>query len=92
MTLIRGDLRGVPQAIILSQATVRNIRQNLSWAFGYNVVLLPIAAGVLASFAWAPPFLQQLHPILARGRDGVFERQRRNQCTAPPVSSSCNER
>ena len=65
VTLIRGDLRSVPQAIILSRATMRNIRQNLSWAFGYNVALLPIAAGVLAPFAWAPPFLQQLHPILA---------------------------
>ncbi len=65
VTLIRGDLRSVPQAIVLSQATMRNIRQNLSWAFGYNVALLPIAAGVLAPFAWAPPFLQQLHPILA---------------------------
>ena len=65
VTLIRGDLRSVPHAIELSQATMRNIRQNLSWAFGYNVALLPIAAGVLAPFAWAPPFLQQLHPILA---------------------------
>ena len=65
VTLIRGDLRTVPQAIVLSQATMRNIRQNLSWAFGYNVALIPIAAGVLAPFAWAPPFLQQLHPILA---------------------------
>ena len=65
VTLIRGDLRSVPQAIVLSQATMRNIRQNLTWAFGYNVALLPIAAGVLAPFVWAPPFLQQLHPILA---------------------------
>lgn len=65
VTLIRGDLRSVPQAIVLSQATMRNIRQNLTWAFGYNVALLPIAAGVLAPFLWAPPFLQQLHPILA---------------------------
>ncbi len=65
VTLIRGDLRSVPHAIELSQATMRNIRQNLSWAFGYNVALIPIAAGVLAPFVWAPPFLQQLHPILA---------------------------
>lgn len=65
VTLIRGDLRSVPLAIALSKATMRNIKQNLSWAFGYNVALIPIAAGVLAPFAWAPPFLQQLHPILA---------------------------
>lgn len=65
VTLIRGDLRSVPEAIALSQATMRNIRQNLSWAFGYNVALIPIAAGVLAPFGWAPAFLQQLHPILA---------------------------
>ena len=65
VTLIRGDLRSVPKAIALSQATMRNIWQNLSWAFGYNVALIPIAAGVLAPFAWAPAFLQQLHPILA---------------------------
>ena len=65
VTLMRGDLRSVPQAIHLSQATMRNIRQNLAWAFGYNVALIPIAAGILAPFAWAPDFLRQLHPILA---------------------------
>jgi Cu+-exporting ATPase len=65
VTLMRGDLDGVPQAIALSRATMRNIKQNLVWAFGYNVALIPIAAGVLAPFAWAPDFLRQLHPILA---------------------------
>jgi Cu+-exporting ATPase len=65
--LMRGDLRSVPQAIKLSNATMRNIHQNLGWAFGYNVVLIPIAAGVLAPFEWAPDFLRQLNPILAAG-------------------------
>jgi Cu+-exporting ATPase len=67
ITLMRGDLRSVPQAIHLSQATMRNIKENLFWAFGYNTVLIPIAAGVLAPFAWAPSFLQQLSPVLAAG-------------------------
>ena len=67
VTLMRGDLRSVAQAIKLSKATMRNIKQNLGWAFGYNVALIPIAAGVLAPFAWAPDWLRQLHPILAAG-------------------------
>lgn len=67
VTLMRGDLRSVPQAIKLSKGTMRNIKQNLGWAFGYNVALIPIAAGILAPFVWAPDFLRQLHPILAAG-------------------------
>ena len=67
VTLMRGDLSSVTQAITLSKATMRNIRQNLGWAFGYNIVLVPIAAGILAPFSWAPSFLQELHPILAAG-------------------------
>ncbi|MEM7134052.1 MAG: heavy metal translocating P-type ATPase [Chloroflexota bacterium] len=67
VTLMRGDLRSVSQTIGLSKATMRNIRQNLGWAFGYNIALLPIAAGILAPFIWAPDFLRQLHPILAAG-------------------------
>ncbi|HSM57198.1 MAG TPA: copper-translocating P-type ATPase, partial [Candidatus Sulfomarinibacteraceae bacterium] len=65
VTLMRGDLRSVPQAVKLSKATMRNIKENLVWAFGYNTALIPIAAGILAPFAWAPDFLRQLHPILA---------------------------
>jgi Cu+-exporting ATPase len=67
VTLMRGDLSSVPRAIELSKATMRNIKQNLGWAFGYNVALIPIAAGVLAPFEWAPDFLRQLNPILAAG-------------------------
>lgn len=47
IVLISGDLRHVPEAIGLSKATMTNIRQNLGWAFGYNVLLIPVAAGVL---------------------------------------------
>ncbi|MGH7546638.1 MAG: heavy metal translocating P-type ATPase [Gemmatimonadales bacterium] len=47
VTLIRGDLRGVVAAIQLARRTMRTIRWNLVWAFGYNVLLIPVAAGVL---------------------------------------------
>ena len=47
VVLMSGDLRGVVNAIALSKATIRNIRQNLFWAFAYNVLLIPVAAGVL---------------------------------------------
>lgn len=65
VTLMRGDLRSVPEALRLSRATIRTIRENLVWAFGYNTLLIPIAAGVLYPFDWAPQFLRQLHPVLA---------------------------
>ncbi|MFN2278503.1 MAG: heavy metal translocating P-type ATPase [Candidatus Promineifilaceae bacterium] len=65
--LMRGDLRSVPQAVQLSKATMRNIYENLGWAFGYNVALIPIAAGVLAPFEGVPIFLRQLQPMLAAG-------------------------
>jgi Cu+-exporting ATPase len=47
VTLVKGDLRGILRARSLSRATVRNMRQNLAFAFGYNLLGVPIAAGVL---------------------------------------------
>ncbi len=63
--LLGHDLNSVPQAIRLSGATMRIIRQNLFWAFAYNVALIPIAAGALAPLPWVPSFLSKLHPIMA---------------------------
>ncbi len=60
ITLVRGDLRGIAQAIRLSRATMRNIRQNLLFAFLYNALGIPVAAGLLYPF-----FGLLLSPILA---------------------------
>jgi Cu+-exporting ATPase len=62
ITLIGGDLRGIVTAIALSKATIRNIKQNLFWAFAYNIILIPVAAGVLFPF-----FGILLNPIFAAG-------------------------
>jgi P-type Cu+ transporter len=51
VTLVKGDLRGIVRAIVLSRATMRNIKQNLFFAFVYNSIGVPIAAGVLYPFA-----------------------------------------
>jgi len=60
VVLMSGDLRGVANAIALSKATLSNIRQNLFWAFAYNILLIPVAAG--AAF---PAFGLLLSPMLA---------------------------
>jgi Cu+-exporting ATPase len=63
--LASGNLTGVSKAIRLSRATMRTVKQNLFWAFFYNIILIPVAAGVLYPFEFLPHFLRQLHPILA---------------------------
>jgi len=60
ITLVKGDLAGIARAILLSRATMRNIRQNLVFAFAYNAVGIPIAAGVLY-----PTFGLLLSPVIA---------------------------
>ncbi|MDA3858589.1 MAG: heavy metal translocating P-type ATPase [Roseovarius sp.] len=62
VVLMSGDLRGVVNAFEVSTRTMRNIRQNLFWAFGYNVALIPVAAGVLY-----PAVGLMLSPVLAAG-------------------------
>ena len=62
LVLVGGDLQGVPKSIGLARATLRNIKQNLFWAFAYNVALIPLAAGVAYPF-WGV----LLSPMLAAG-------------------------
>jgi len=60
VTLVKGDLRGIVRARRLSRATMRNIKQNLFWAFIYNSMGVPVAAGILYPF-----FGILLSPIMA---------------------------
>jgi len=64
--LMSGDLRGIPNALSLSRTTLRNIKQNLFWAFFYNIILIPVAAGVLF-----PAFGILLSPIFAAAAMGI---------------------
>ena len=85
--LMSGDLRGVPNALALSRATLRNIKLNLFWAFAYNIVLIPVAAGVLyPAFGWL------LSPVLAAAAMGfssvfVLSNALRLRSFRPPVRS-----
>lgn len=62
VVLLGGDLKGVLDALVISRATMKNIWENLFWAFGYNVLLIPVAAGVLY-----PAFGILLSPMLGAG-------------------------
>ncbi len=65
VVLMAGDLRGIPNALALSRRTITNIKQNLFWAFFYNIILIPVAAGVLF-----PAFGILLSPVLAAAAMG----------------------
>jgi Cu+-exporting ATPase len=67
LTLLRSDLHGLLTALTIGRRTVATIHRNLFWASAYNVLLIPIAAGVLYPFTALPDWLRALHPALAAG-------------------------
>ncbi|WP_034383860.1 heavy metal translocating P-type ATPase [Deinococcus sp. YIM 77859] len=90
--LMSGDLRGVPNALALSRATLRNIKLNLFWAFAYNIVLIPVAAGALY-----PAFGLLLSPVLAAAAMGfssvfVLTNALRLRRFRPPVQPQARAR
>ena len=80
VTLLAGDLRGISRAFLLSRAVMRNIRQNLFFAFVYNLVGVPIAAGVLYPCVW-----NRVEPHVCGRRDEFQLRFGRAQCTPAAV-------
>lgn len=94
VVLMSGDLRGVANALEVSRATMRNIRQNLGWAFGYNVLLIPVAAGVLYPFGG--PLLSPVFAAGAMALSSVFVvsnalRLRRVRAALPESDTARNE-
>ena len=93
VVLMSGDLNGIPTAIALSKATLRNIRQNLFWAFFYNVILIPVAAGALQ-----PSFGIEMSPVFAAAAMGISSifvlgnalRLRRFTAMRPPSLLPCD--
>ncbi|MFO7545646.1 MAG: heavy metal translocating P-type ATPase [Trueperaceae bacterium] len=91
VVLMSGDLRNVPNAIALSNATLANIKQNLFWAFAYNVVLIPVAAGALY-----PAFGILLSPMIAAAAMGmssvfVLSNALRLRRFRPPMAAEVGE-
>ena len=70
VVLVRGSVEVVPDAIALSQATIRNIRQNLFWAFAYNAALVPVAAGIL--YPWKGVLLSPMFAAGAMALSSIF--------------------